>query len=78
MLYIFKKRNFVLLLLNISSACIRNKEASISTSLILSFLLVKKATTVISQLAKLIKQGSNNDISLNVNLKAYFHKTKIY
>lgn len=46
--------------------------------LILSFLLMKKATIAISQLAKLIKQGSNNDTNIPKKMMDYFKKTPAY
>lgn len=58
-LLIIKKRNFSFLLLKMSEICLKNKEANLSTSLILGFLLAKKAALTISQLAKFVKQGMN-------------------
>jgi hypothetical protein len=39
---------------------------------------MKKATTVISQLAKLLKQGSNNEITIGKKMMDYFKKTPAY
>ena len=77
-LLIIKKRNFSLLLLKLSDICLKNKEASLSTTLLLSFLLAKKATLVISQLAKFVKQGMNREMSISAKFKEYFQKTPAY
>jgi hypothetical protein len=61
-----------------SALCIRNREANVSTCLILSFLLTKKAAYTISQLAKLVRQGSNNELIINPTLHGYFKKTKAF
>ena len=77
-LLIIKKRNFSFLLLKLSQFCIQNKEASLSSSLILSFLLAKKAALVISQLTKFVKQGMNREMSISVKFKEHFQKTPAY
>ena len=77
-LLIIKKRNFSFLLLKLSQYCIKNKEANLSSSLILSFLLAKKAALVISQLTKFVKQGMNREMSINVKFKELFQKTPAY
>lgn len=64
--------------MNLSASCLRNREASIGTVLPLCFVLMKKATTVISQLARLVKQGSNNEISINPKMMGLFKKTPAY
>ena len=63
---ILKKRNFVHSLLLMSQACLKNKESKTETCIILAFLLLKKATICITQLAKLLKMGKGADITLGV------------
>ena len=58
--------------------CLNNKEVNITTALILSFLLAKKSTLVISQLAKFVKQGNSRDMSMNNKTRDNFHKTDAY
>jgi hypothetical protein len=45
-----------------AQACSLNIEAKSTTSIILSYLLMKKAAIAISQLAKLLEVGQNEDI----------------
>ena len=61
-----------------SEICLKNKEANLSTSLILGFLLAKKAALTISQLAKFVKQGMNREMSISAKFKEYFQKTPAY
>jgi hypothetical protein len=61
---ILKKRNFVVVLLKMSEACSLSIYSKTSTSIILSYLLIKKAAVSISQLAKLLKFGKNSEYTI--------------
>lgn len=61
---IIKKRNFVHSLLLMSQTCLKNKEAKTENCIALAFLLLKKATICITQLAKLLKVGKGAEITL--------------
>lgn len=61
---ILKKRNFITCLLLMSQACCKNREARAETCIALTFLLLKKATLSITQLAKLLKVGKGANIVL--------------
>lgn len=59
-----KQRNISIALLNMASACLKNIESKSPTSIRLAFLLIKKATVIISQQAKLLKIGKNGDMAI--------------
>jgi hypothetical protein len=61
-----------------SDACIKNKQARVGSSLILGFLLVKKSTYAISQVAKFIKFGKNTEMILSEKVKDAFEKSQFY
>ena len=61
-----------------SEAFLSDKEVSIGTVLILSYLLVKKSAYTISQLAKFIKTGNNKEIYISTQFKEFFQKTEAF
>lgn len=61
---ILKKRNFVVVLLKMAEACSLSIYSKTSTSIILSYLLIKKAAVSISQLAKFLKFGKNSEYTI--------------
>ena len=61
---IIRKRNLVHSLLLMSQTCLKNKEAKTEICIALAFLLLKKATICITQLAKLLKVGKGAEITL--------------
>jgi hypothetical protein len=49
-----------------SQACCKNREAKTEACITLAFLLLKKATICITQLAKLLKVGKGAGITMGV------------
>jgi hypothetical protein len=73
---ILKRRNLAIALLHMASSCSSNCEAKTSTCSILAFLLVKKATSIITQLAKLLKVGRNAEMIIDERIREQFYRSK--
>ena len=65
-----------MVLLFMATACSVNKESKPFYIMRLSYLLVKKATIIISQLAKLLRTGKGFDILIGEKIKETFTKSK--